>query len=544
FNDKTSTLVGAEHLWDVRSGKQFRRGSGWKTMTTEQILAAGLRIGGHVRWEVPPTPVLQLTKQDLPVDPYLLGVMLGNGGMTSTTPKVSTSHQQQLELICPLLPQGVEINGPFPSDPNIYMLTGGIRGKKNPLTSALRAAGVWGKRDFEKEIPGAYLMSSSEDRLALLQGLMDTDGGASGSRRKFGSASPTLAEQVAWLARSLGGWASINVCPVRERGNYDMHLVTMQLPGSDLFRLDYHKARCVGRHRRPRRGISSIVEEFEGEAVCISVDDPNQRYLTDDLIVTHNTFLARELADELNWDVFATNVSGWIVLGARETPTWHTLVDFLADGDAPKIIILDELDKIAGEDSWTRYLRAELFSVMDGVIPMHTPKEEEGEDPTEKLYRAEIALAKTLVIGCGAFQHLFDEKPGMGFRPAAVEKKKPSKLAQHLQRELVNRFDSDLLILPDLTKEDYKTMLAELGDNLPYDAYEVVKRLGDEQIEEAVENKSGARFSENLLSAAFYEITKDSPLVPYEEKNTDHSMPTQEEVDEQELWSAPVPIDA
>ena len=266
--------------------------------------------------------------------------------------------------------------------------------------------------------------------------------------------------------------------------------------------------------------------------------------------------IAEQIGKDMNWACMSINVSGWIVLGARETPTWHVIVNWLADGDKPKMIVLDELDKVYGEDSWTRYLRAELFSLMDGKIPMNEMSIEcsDGESPAAKMNKAEENLKKLLVIGCGAFQHIFDEPPTLGFGEQKKEKQKASKLAKSLQRELVNRFDANLLVLPALTKSDYRGMLDELEPHLPADAYEIVRRIGSTQIEEAVENQSAARFGENLLAAAFYELTKDHPVEPHPPEVVPvvdpaaHSMPTQAEIDaaaaEAEMWDVPVPVDA
>lgn len=295
----------------------------------------------------------------------------------------------------------------------------------------------------------------------------------------------------------------------------------------------------------------SLRKTFHRHQRAIGIDLPI-RARNHTLIVggtgTGKTHVAGKVAKELNWATFTINVSGWICLGARETPTWHGLVKWLADIDEgrPAVVILDELDKIWGEDSWTRYLRAELFSLLDGSsLPMTevTIKVEDGEDAAGKVNKAEANLKNLLVIGCGAFQGVHEEKPCLGF---GKHEKKPhgaSKLAQTLQRELVNRFAQDIMIIPEPTRADYEAMIEKLAPALPDDVAQIVREIGPSKIERALEDKAAARFGENLLSTALDILLSGEdpqPWEPVEIPNSgeveipdpkDVEMPTQEEID-------------
>jgi len=301
FCDMTSTLCGADHLWNVRDANMFYRDKGWKTLATKDLLAGKLTISKAQcpKWEIPLAPVVNFERgPKLIVHPYLLGVLLGNGGMLSGL-RVSTIHKQQLDLIYPYLPEGLEIWGPFPSDPNCYYISTRKKGGINPLIEDLRTIGVYGKRDFEKAIPNQYLYASPQNRLELLQGLMDTDGGTIKARSRFSSSSEALADGVMFIVRSLGGMTRKIVIPPYGHGKLTTYQVIVRLPGKELFKLEYHKARYEQSKTRDRRTIKSITLEKTGEAVCISVDDPNQLYLTNDFIVTHNTIQALGL---INFD--------------------------------------------------------------------------------------------------------------------------------------------------------------------------------------------------------------------------------------------------
>lgn len=264
---------------------------------------------------------------------------------------------------------------------------------------------------------------------------------------------------------------------------------------------------------------------------------------------TGKSYIAGKVGEEMNWNTYHASVSNWVVLGARETPTMKGLVEWLADDKKPHLFVLDELDKINGEDSWTRNVRVEIFSLVDGRFPFSSMSIDcdDNEDPVEKINKAEKNLKKAMFVGCGAFQWLFDEPASLGFGEKKEHKKSTSDLAKHLQRELVNRFDNDLLVLPTLTKSDYEELVDEILPHLPPDAAAIIKRIAPGRIEAALAAKSGARFVENLLAQAIYEITDADPIIPFIEPikpKLEEYVPTQAEIDAEaeidQLWEMPV----
>lgn len=231
---------------------------------------------------------------------------------------------------------------------------------------------------------------------------------------------------------------------------------------------------------------------------------------------TGKTHLVDQVASELNWDVFHINVSSWIILGARETPTWNGLQQWLSEiqPGRPAVVVLDELDKIWGEDSWTRYLRAELFSLMDGRrMPMNgfSLDVEDEESVADAANRTDSNFKNLLIVGCGAFQGVFDQKPGMGFRSEMELTKGAAHLSKNLQPELVNRFSQEILSLPVLTRHDYEEMISQIIPLLYSDLAAEVARIAPSRIERALGDKASARFAENLVSEAFDNILLDEP---------------------------------
>jgi SpoVK/Ycf46/Vps4 family AAA+-type ATPase len=224
---------------------------------------------------------------------------------------------------------------------------------------------------------------------------------------------------------------------------------------------------------------------------------------------TGKTHLSRTLGHELNWRVLDINVGSWIVLGAREKSSWSVIIEWLCEPSAaPRIIVLDEIDKITDDTSWNRHLRAELFDLLDGRIPNQAVPEECDYVTAYK------RMHTTMIIGAGAFQDAFEKPPSMGFVPTEDKPSTSDDIAKHMQRELVNRFSSEILVLPELQEKDYQDMLVEASKELPNEVADAI--LSKKSIaKEAARDKMGARFVENIISGAFYEISRGKDPVPW-----------------------------
>ena len=120
-------------------------------------------------------------------------------------------------------------------------------------------------------------------------------------------------------------------------------------------------------------------------------------------------------------------------------------------------------------------------------------------------------MSQMLVIGCGAFQHVFDTPKHMGFGTQVPDKMGSSKLSKSLQRELVNRFSQDILVLPELTRQDYSEMLDVVAGKLPADLAESVLSNRERKLDAAVEDKSAARFIEAVVADALTEFVEGEP---------------------------------
>jgi phosphate starvation-inducible protein PhoH/intein/homing endonuclease len=174
--DGASTLCCAEHLWAVYTASDRRRGKPARVLETREMMGK-LRVFHQHRYELPvlSAPVY-FPEQEVPVEPYALGLLLGDGCITGkTTPSFATADVELVSSLGAGL-EGVAVTHKGGVD---YTLQHGRgRGRSpNPLTDALRELGLWGTRSSSKFVPEEYLHNSPEVRLAVLQGLLDTDGG-------------------------------------------------------------------------------------------------------------------------------------------------------------------------------------------------------------------------------------------------------------------------------------------------------------------------------------------------------------------------------
>ena len=202
----------------------------------------------------------------------------------------------------------------------------GIQGVSlNEIKEKLTELGLWGRTSESKFIPRLYLDASRPARLALLRGLLDTDGWIErwGSVR-FCTTSEQLARDVIELVRSLGGAGSYtdrhpHYTYRSERLQGQRAFVcNLQHPAPrSLFTLSRKISRApTARDRQRRLNIVSIEPTRITDTQCIAVTHPERLYITDDYIATHNTALAMNVVEHATLDlkksaaVFSMEMSG------------------------------------------------------------------------------------------------------------------------------------------------------------------------------------------------------------------------------------------
>jgi phosphate starvation-inducible PhoH-like protein len=307
--DGAWTLCCGEHLWRVFTAADRRRGKPGRVVETQEM-AGRLRAARRHRFELPlVTAPVEFTPRAVPMDPYALGLLLGDGCLTDTTTPSFATADPELAVALKECLDGIELRFKGGVD---YVLhhSAGHRGGvivANPVTVVLRELGLAGTRSGTKFVPDVYLHNNSAVRLALLQGLLDSDGGpvvqeGRTCRIQYTTCSKRLRDDVCFLVGSLGGVVysrrrpaagrppgRAKGRPVRHRA--DAFILDIRLPGGiEPFRLKRKRDR-YRQHRggRPMRFVHAIEPAGEAETVCIQVAAADSLYVTDDFLVTHNT---------------------------------------------------------------------------------------------------------------------------------------------------------------------------------------------------------------------------------------------------------------
>lgn len=283
-------IVNLDHVLTVRLVAPYPR----KTMD--------VRVRDFLEWAPTKRAATKLLRADVvafpdahgpaarPVDPYLLGVLLGDGALRSGVaickdrPEIEQLAQEQAVV------WGLSVRVWRKSDGHrVFYLTSGRSGK-NPLVDALRKIGVHGKDAFGKFVPAAYLTGPVPVRAAVLAGLLDTDGHCERSGFDYISASRQLAEDVAFLARSLGQAAYVKECRKSDQNGTWGTYWRVGLSG------DFTSLPLRIKPSAPRRQCKSVrhtgftIEPWgEGDYYGWTLAGADGRFLMADFTVTHNT---------------------------------------------------------------------------------------------------------------------------------------------------------------------------------------------------------------------------------------------------------------
>lgn len=328
FNDGFSVLVCKEHLFSVKS-----RSFGYNTnnsrdkdcivLSVEQMLDNDLFLeingsknnsnkkykfktyfkenGGNNKWQIPMVKPIEFISEDLNLNPYLLGLILGDGGITQKGISFTTKDDEIINYIKDVLPENTQITENIKSKYG-YRLTKKT-GHTNPIIQILKELNLMGCGSHNKFIPNKYKYSSINDRLEILKGLMDTDGMCSIGKKgnfegtEFSTVSEKLCDDVIEIVHSLGGIARKKnritnyTYKGEKKEGKKSYRVNIKLPdGMNPFKLKRkYELYNTPKKYRVGRYIKDIKLEGSGEAVCISVDTPNKLYVTEHAIVTHNT---------------------------------------------------------------------------------------------------------------------------------------------------------------------------------------------------------------------------------------------------------------
>jgi intein/homing endonuclease len=319
FDSGTSIVADENHLWEVYpvSKRRWSHKSGTPltpvVLTTKEMSESVRKYNNTSNYAIKRSITQQTHTDLLPIDPYILGYWLGDGwssqGAITSHPDDQPSLQSELS------------RGGYTSA--IRKSGGGYQLAVYGLKADLRDLDVLNN----KHIPEEYFHASIDARLALLQGLVDSDGHVYGNGQvEFSNKNPKILQAFVRLTSSLG----LKPGPVRLRkdGTSRVHVRAAGLP---LARLPRKAAKLGTQTERDRWDYIRSIESVESRPVrCISVASSNHTFLaTDNHIRTHNCYLVQiperqGTGSPESWDIRSTDElitdarGNFSVIGRRE----------------------------------------------------------------------------------------------------------------------------------------------------------------------------------------------------------------------------------
>lgn len=295
FSNQDSVECCEDHLWEVDS--KYLGFKNPKVLSTKEIMKNYLVKKGNDKhlssvYSVRLTKPVHMIKQAPSIlSPYILGVFLGDGCLRCNSPDFTCYDHEISDRVKNELHHGYSVHT-WKQGVQHRIVNVKNKGRtKNYYTHAFKKLLLHKIKGNKRFIPDSYLYVREEDRIALLQGLMDTDGTVSKNGfASFSSVSKILVEQVKWLVHSLGGIATIYTKYKKtpnHQTSYECHI--RHLPSEYLFHLN--RKRIKIRYNIKTRPVLLIKKiEFVGrkECQCITVNNSDGLYLTNNFIVTHN----------------------------------------------------------------------------------------------------------------------------------------------------------------------------------------------------------------------------------------------------------------
>ena len=295
LKDGRKIRCGLEHLWAVYD----KRGK-IRTVELSEMLHTYKKVydngDTYYSYFVPTAGAAQYSEKELPVNPYTLGALLGDGSFDRYGVRLASAKKDS-EIIKKIL----KVEGWTESDVSVYdEKIAGYESidrfyfkKSTGLLKRIELLGLRGVSTMDKFIPKLYLMGSIEQRMELLKGLMDTDGYISKNGKiEFTNTSKYLVNDVITLVRSLGMKAVLGYDRRTDNVIYRVRIYTNNI----IFNL----SRKVKRVRRKTARMNSFINKtpivnieklpYREHSTCITVDAKDSLYLTTDYTVTHNTY--------------------------------------------------------------------------------------------------------------------------------------------------------------------------------------------------------------------------------------------------------------
>lgn len=315
FRDGTYFDCSEGHLWQLQNHKHKSKKAAKYEIPTDEVWPTIMMYDWYRKKEqgmykdqrltIPLTEPVKFTfddKEDYYIDPYILGAIIGDSCITNSA--INAEYVQfttmDQEIVDRFEACGYDMSCRHPHAEEVYIYN--IKDKE--LVQCLKKHGIADNCSQTRHIPKVYKFGTIEDRIKLMQGLMDTDGYVDNKgRMSYTSTSKQLAEDVAFVIRSLGGVATIVTTDI-ESCKDDGVKHTCSQTWTVYFRTKIDPDLCglIRKKRRAKYDSNSGASEYgkrivdveylgKKEGRCITVSEPQGLYIVDDFTVTHNSWL-------------------------------------------------------------------------------------------------------------------------------------------------------------------------------------------------------------------------------------------------------------
>ena len=373
-----------DQLFYVGEIKRYKKPD-YKILTLKEIIENSKNHKkGIKKYFIPYSEAIDVNSKndELPLNPYVLGLLIGDGSMTAgvgfTNKSVQTIKylREYIESNFENYTLKFSENCQNGCDYRIVQKDFDPEGKtkeesKHKVKEILKELDLYGKNSHTKFIPQIYKNANTENKLELVKGLIDTDGYImKGGGTSYCTVSEQLAKDFAEIIWSLGGNAKIKKGKVKYLNTFNEYYnIRFTLPfklgqvsKTNELKFERYQERLGGNEYRQHLKFDSIEYIGKKDTTCILIDDPDHLYLVNDYITVHNTFHVTSKLKEL----LGSQPGPWYYhSGAKASAVSFYMKTF---EERKSLIVWDEADSLLTNDDIIMMLKPALDTSGDNTM--------------------------------------------------------------------------------------------------------------------------------------------------------------------------------